>query len=92
LDDRKHGPIVVVLHGLEGSIHSRYAVRIMRDIHAMGWRGFLPHFRGCSGEPNRLSIGYHSGFTNDLEYLSEALKNREPNTQLAVVGFLLAAM
>ncbi|MDE2234153.1 MAG: hydrolase [Gammaproteobacteria bacterium] len=85
----KFGPIVIVLHGLEGSINSRYAARMMHDIHAMGWRGFLPHFRGCSGEPNRRSIGYHSGFTSDLEYLSETLKKREPGTQLAVVGYSL---
>ena len=85
----KHGPIVIVLHGLEGSIKSRYAARIMYDIHAMGWRGLLPHFRGCSGEPNRLSIGYHSGYTSDLEYLSNILKSREPDTLLAVVGFSL---
>ena len=85
----KTGPIVIVLHGLEGSIHSRYANNIMRRIHALGFRGALPHFRGCSGEPNRLPIGYHSGFTQDLEYFSGLLKEREPGTQLAVVGYSL---
>lgn len=83
------GPIVIVLHGLEGSIRSRYANNIMRRIHAMGFRGALPHFRGCSGEPNRLPIGYHSGFTQDLEYFSGLLKQREPGTPLAVVGYSL---
>ncbi|HVC38294.1 MAG TPA: hydrolase [Gammaproteobacteria bacterium] len=83
------GPIVIVLHGLEGSIKSRYAARIMQRIHAMGLRGALPHFRGCSGEPNRLSIGYHSGFTQDLEYFTGLLKQREPQTPLAAVGYSL---
>ena len=83
------GPIVVVLHGLEGSIRSRYACNIMRRIHEAGWRGALPYFRGCSGEPNRLSIGYHSGFTQDLEYFSSLLKQREPATPLAAVGYSL---
>jgi predicted alpha/beta-fold hydrolase len=83
------GPIVIVLHGLEGSIRSRYACNIMRRIHDMGFRGALPYFRGCSGEPNRLPIGYHSGFTQDIEYFSGLLKRREPNTPLAAVGYSL---
>jgi uncharacterized protein len=83
------GPIVIVLHGLEGSINSRYAARIMQRVKAMGLRGALPHFRGCSGEPNRLSISYHSGFTQDLEYFTDLLKHREPHTSLAAVGYSL---
>lgn len=83
------GPIVIVLHGLEGSIRSRYACNIMRRIHDLGFRGALPHFRSCSGEPNRLPIGYHSGFTQDLEYFSGLLKQREPGTPLAAVGYSL---
>lgn len=83
------GPIIVVLHGLEGSIKSRYASRIMHRIHALGYRGALLHFRGCSGEPNRLPIGYHSGFTQDLEYFTGLLKQREPRTPLAAVGYSL---
>ncbi len=83
------GPIVIVLHGLEGSIKSRYASRILQRLHDMGYRGALPHFRGCSGEPNRLSIGYHSGFTQDLEYVTGLLKQQEPDTPLAAVGYSL---
>jgi predicted alpha/beta-fold hydrolase len=83
------GPIVLVLHGLEGGIRSHYAAGIMRRIHELGFRGALPHFRGCSGEPNRLPIGYHSGFTQDLEYFSGLLKQQEPDTPLAAVGYSL---
>ncbi|MGB9428668.1 MAG: hydrolase [Gammaproteobacteria bacterium] len=83
------GPIVIVLHGLEGSIKSHYAARMMRRLDMLGFRGVLPHFRGCSGEPNRLSINYHSGFTQDLEYFSGLLKQREPATPLAAVGYSL---
>lgn len=83
------GPIVIVLHGLEGSIHSHYAGSIMRRIEQLGFRGALINFRGCSGEPNRLPIGYHSGFTQDLEYFTGLLKRREPDTLLAAVGYSL---
>ena len=83
------GPIVIVLHGLEGSIRSRYACNIMQKIHSLGMRGAMPYFRGCTGEPNRLPISYHSGFTQDLDYFSGLLKQREPNTPLAAVGYSL---
>lgn len=83
------GPIVIVLHGLEGSIKSHYAARIMRRLHQLGLRAALLHFRGCGGLPNRLPIGYHSGFTQDLEYFTGLLKQREPDTPLAAVGYSL---
>lgn len=84
-----NGPVVIVLHGLEGSIKSHYAARIMRRIQRQGWRGALLNFRGCSGESNRLPIGYHSGFTQDLEYFTRLLKQREPATPLAAIGYSL---
>jgi len=85
----ERGPIVIVLHGLEGSIRSQYAAGIMHRIHAQGLRGALLHFRSCSGEPNRLPISYHSGFTQDLEYFTGLLQGREPGAPLAAVGYSL---
>jgi predicted alpha/beta-fold hydrolase len=86
---QKSGPIVVVLHGLEGSMHSPYAQGILHTIHQQNWRGVLMHFRGCSGVPNRLPRSYHSGETHDLSVLINALQRREPNTFLSAVGFSL---
>lgn len=83
------GPIVIVLHGLEGSLKSHYAARIMHWLPRLGLRGALLHFRGCGGLPNRLPISYHSGFTQDLEYFAGLLKQREPHTPLAAVGYSL---
>ena len=70
-------------------MRSRYACNMMQALHAMGLRGAFPYFRGCTGEPNRLPVSYHSGFTQDLEYLSGLLKQREPGTPLAAVGYSL---
>ncbi|MEK7734280.1 MAG: hydrolase, partial [Pseudomonadota bacterium] len=47
------GPIVLVLHGLEGSSRSKYALGLMKAVHARGSRGAVMHFRGCSRKPNR---------------------------------------
>ncbi|MDG1479816.1 MAG: hydrolase [Myxococcota bacterium] len=84
-----HGPLVIVLHGLQGSIRSPYAVGILRALAARGIRGVLMHFRGCSGQPNRLARGYHSGETGDLRFLLSTLRQREPETPLAAIGYSL---
>ena len=87
--DNIHGPIVIVLHGLEGSSDSKYARGLLKAVHEHGWRGVVMHFRGCSGEPNRLPRSYHSGETGDLAYVVDLLRQREPDAPLFVVGFSL---
>lgn len=54
-----------------------------------GYRGALMHFRGCSGELNRLPRLYHSGETGDPLYVLETLRRRFPDTPLAAVGYSL---
>lgn len=83
------GPLVLVLHGLEGSIDSHYAKGMLHTVSQAGWRGVFMHFRGCSGEHNRLAQGYHSGDTSDVRYLTQVLYRREPDLHLAAIGFSL---
>ncbi len=83
------GPVVVVLHGLQGSSGSNYARGLLESLHQQGFRAVLMHFRGCSGESNRLSRFYHAGETGDLHTLIHALRAREPHTPLAAVGYSL---
>src|SRR5690349_2860055 len=46
--------LIVLFHGLEGYSQSHYARSLMAKANELGWRGVVPHFRGCSGEANRL--------------------------------------
>jgi predicted alpha/beta-fold hydrolase len=62
-------PLLVLLHGLEGSSDSHYARSLAARFAAAGWRVAIPHWRGCSGEPNRLARAYHSGDSAELEWL-----------------------
>lgn len=80
-------PIVVVVHGLGGSIESRYARAMLHALRARGWRAVLMHLRGASGEPNRQARGYHSGDTADVGFFIDLLHQREPDTPLAVIGY-----
>ena len=85
------GPIVLLLHGLAGSSQSPY-VRGMQTALAMyGWRSVAMNFRGCSGSPNRTARCYHSGDTEDVDFLCRHLRQRYPQTALAAVGYSLGA-
>jgi uncharacterized protein len=88
-EEKQTGPIIILLHGLEGSINSPYAKGILRTIHNKSWQGILMHFRGCSGRHNRLIRSYHSGETGDLHTLILSLKERYPNRNIAAIGVSL---
>jgi hypothetical protein len=83
------GPIVALFHGLEGGRRSHYARAMLDVLPRHGYRAVLMHFRGCSGEPNRLPRAYHSGDTGDIDFLIRTLKQREPHTPLAAIGYSL---
>lgn len=82
-------PLVVLLHGLGGGVHSPYVPGLLRAFNKIGFRGVLMHFRGASEEPNRLPKAYHSGETHDLHYIIEFLAEREPQTKKAIIGISL---
>ena len=84
-----NGPLVLLLHGLEGSSDSPYARGMLGAIHARGWRGVVMHFRGCSGVPNRLPRSYHSGDTGDLSEVVRRLEVRDDVSTIAIVGYSL---
>ena len=80
-------PIIILLHGLEGSVSSHYMQITMQVLAQQGWRVCGMHYRGCSGRPNRLERCYHAGETGDLAYLIHLLHERYPNRQISAVGF-----
>lgn len=82
-------PLVLLLHGLEGSIRSHYAAGLMHSLDQCGFQVALMNFRGCSGEPNRLPRSYHSGDTADLDFLVRRLHQRHPGRSLYLVGISL---
>lgn len=83
------GPIVIILHGLEGSVESHYVKGMMRAALALGWRAVLVHFRSCGETLNRLPRAYHSGDTGDIHEFVTRLRAREPKTPLMAVGYSL---
>lgn len=80
-------PLVILLHGLTGSSQSSYILGLQASLLEQGLRSVALNFRGCSGEFNQTSRCYHSGETGDIDFLYRTLRAREPNTQMAAVGF-----
>lgn len=75
-DANPGGPLMALFHGLEGSSASPYARAIAARALATGWRCVVPHFRGCSGELNRLPRAYHSGDSAEIGWILDRLQAR----------------
>ncbi len=82
-------PLVVLFHGLEGSSRSHYARALLRALAARGWRGVVPHFRGCSGAPNRLARAYHSGDSAEIDWILRRLAPLAGSAPLFAAGVSL---
>ena len=79
--------LLVLFHGLEGSSRSHYAVSLMHRLWSEGWRGVVPHFRGCGGEINRLPRGYHAGDSAEVDWILRTLKKARPGSRLCGLEF-----
>jgi hypothetical protein len=85
---RRDGPLVMLIHGLEGSLESHYAVPMLERLKQAGFSTVFMHLRGRGREPNRLNRSYHSGASEDLAEVMETLHLRQ-EAPAAVVGFSL---
>ena len=88
VDGDPAAPLVVLFHGLEGSSNSHYARSLMAAVAARGWSGAVPHFRGCSGEPNLAPRFYHSGDAQEVDWIVRRLRERAQG-QLFAAGVSL---
>lgn len=82
-------PLVLVLHGLTGSSSSLYVLGVQQALAIRGWASVALNWRGCSGEPNLLARGYHSGASEDLAETVRHLRAQRPMAPLYVVGYSL---
>jgi len=85
------GPLVCIFHGLAGSIESAYVKAAFHELEASRFRPVFMHWRGCSGEPNRLARSYHSGATEDIHRFLELVNTRYPATPVYAIAYSLGA-
>lgn len=87
-------PILIVLHGLEGSSNSGYIRGLMQQSIIHGFRSVCLHFRGCaendSDTMENPSKSYHAGETQDLtNYVGSLLKTIDDIIPIFIVGYSL---
>jgi predicted alpha/beta-fold hydrolase len=82
-------PVLIVFHGLEGSSSSHYAQAWAHWAWEQGWGCVVPHFRGCSGEPNRLPRAYHSGDFAEVGWMIDQVVAARPQAPCMAVGISL---
>ncbi len=81
--------IVILFHGLTGSYKSPYIQGVMRELSHAGLHSVLMHFRGCSGEINKLPRSYHSGETGDALEFIHSVQTKYPQSKIYGVGYSL---
>jgi len=89
LDAPPGSPILLMLHGLEGSVRSHYIQGLLTEARQRGWRAAVLVFRSCGGELNRLERSYHSGETGDLAFVLNHLHSAFPGAPLVLAGVSL---
>ncbi|WP_340680824.1 hydrolase, partial [Paraglaciecola sp.] len=90
-DPAKAKALVVMFHGLEGSIDSHSCHDTAAYLQRQGYAVVVMHFRGCGGAPNLLARAYHSGETEDAWTLLSWLEQKYPELNKVAIGFSLGA-
>lgn len=83
------GPVVLLLHGLEGSSDRPYVVSMVNHLVGEGFSTVAMNHRGCGGQVARTPITYHAGYITDVERVIVWMRDRFPGRRLHVVGFSL---
>ncbi len=86
---KEHNKLIIVSHGLEGSSDSTYVKGIVKAANLVGFDALAWNYRGCSGEVNNLTIAYHSGATDDLEWVIQHVLQKYDYEAIYLVGYSL---
>lgn len=81
--------VVLIVHGLEGSYKSGYVKGMIKAVNELDWDGVVMNFRGCSGEDNNTFGSYHSGQTEDLDFVVRRLKMTHGYDTIYLVSYSL---
>jgi predicted alpha/beta-fold hydrolase len=85
----KSAPLLVILHGLEGSAESSYARMLMQMAFEREWRPCVLHSRDCGDYRNILPRRYHAGETSDIRHFLKSLQQAGYVGPMLAVGYSL---
>lgn len=81
--------LVLLIHGLEGSSESKYIASNTNYLNNKKIDTVCFNLRGCSGEDNLLLTTYHSGKTEDVDFVVKHLLEHYNYKNIVIVGFSL---
>ncbi len=81
-------PALLVLHGLEGSSSAHYMRGIAAKAFARGFNAILLNQRNCGGTEHMAATLYHSGLTQDADYVLREIAAEGIN-RVVVAGYSL---
>src|SRR6267378_1344921 len=85
--DRTKPLTIIIVHGLEGSSESQYALGVTERALAAGMNVVRYNQRNCGGTDALAPVLYHSGLSDDVAAVAREFIERDRISQLALVGF-----
>jgi hypothetical protein len=82
-------PLILALHGLEGSSAAHYMRGIAEKAYTGGFNVVLLNQRNCGGTESLAAGLYHSGLTHDADFVLRDLAARDGITSAVVAGYSL---
>ena len=83
----KHSPVIVIVHGLEGSSDSNYARGIAEKAYRLGFHVVRMNQRNCGGTESLSPTLYNSGMSSDYRAVFEQLTSGDGFEQIFFVGY-----
>lgn len=84
---RQDVPLLVIVHGLEGSSDSNYVLGIAEKAFHRGYHVVRMNQRNCGGTETLTPTLYNSGMSGDYRAVFEELSNRDGFEQIFFTGY-----
>jgi predicted alpha/beta-fold hydrolase len=87
--ERSRHPLLLALHGLEGSSEAHYMRGIAAKAFTRGFNVILLNQRNCGGTEALCAGLYHSGLTEDAKHVIDEVARTDSINQVVVTGYSL---
>lgn len=87
--DRSARPLLLALHGLEGSSSAHYMRGMADKAFARGFSVILLNQRNCGGTESLCAGLYHSGLTHDAAHVIDEVTRTDGIERIVVAGYSL---
>ncbi len=84
---RRDTPVIVILHGLEGSSESNYVCGIAEKAFGLGFHAVRLNQRNCGGTEELTPTLYNSGMSGDYKAVLEELSSGDGFEQIFFAGY-----